>query len=69
VRHTDTWLEGEVVVDRYELDVAGDASPGEHRLLIGLYDAETGEALALQDAAGLSAEGDALSVGPITVGR
>jgi hypothetical protein len=69
VRHTDTWLEGEVVVDRYELDVAGDASPGEHRLLIGLYDAETGEALALRDASGLSAEGNALSVGPITVGR
>jgi hypothetical protein len=69
VRHTDTWLDGEVVVDRYELDVAGDAPPGEHRLLIGLYDAETGEALALQDAAGWSAEGDALSVGPITLGR
>jgi 4-amino-4-deoxy-L-arabinose transferase-like glycosyltransferase len=42
-RPTTGWQPGEVVDDRYGLWLPADLSPGEYRIVLGLYDAETGE--------------------------
>ncbi len=68
VRATNTWLGDERIIDRYELDVPTDAPAGDYTLRIGLYDAETGDALALEDAGGQVVDGDTLVVGPVAVG-
>ena len=44
---SDRWLPGLAFQDSYSLTVATDAPPGQHRLLIGLYDPATGERLPL----------------------
>lgn len=51
-RPTTSWVAGEYLVDRYELQVAPDAEPGEYVLELGLYDAQTGERLTAHDDAG-----------------
>lgn len=43
----DTWLPGEIVVDRYQLALAPDAPPGPYRLAAGLYLLDTGERAAV----------------------
>jgi hypothetical protein len=44
---TDTWQPGEIVVDRYQLTLAPDASAGPYRLAMGLYLLDTGERAAV----------------------
>jgi hypothetical protein len=46
------WLPGEVIVDRHTLSLDQDMMPGEYRLEIGLYDAETLERLEITDGEG-----------------
>ena len=38
---TTAWQPGEIIVDRYEIEVAPDAPPGDYHLAAGLYDAAT----------------------------
>ena len=45
---TSTWREGEVVPDVSYLKVSADTSPGEYQLLVGLYNPETLERLAVE---------------------
>ena len=45
---SDRWLPGEVFADVVGLEIPADAPPGEYRLSIGLYNAETGERLPLE---------------------
>jgi hypothetical protein len=40
---TDTWQPGEIVVDRYEIELSPDAPPGPYRLAVGLYVLDTGD--------------------------
>jgi hypothetical protein len=40
---TNTWMPGELVVDRYDLALAADAPPGPYRLALGLYLLDTGD--------------------------
>ena len=42
---TGLWLAGEVIIDVYEIPIRADAAPGEHRLEVGMYVAETGTRL------------------------
>ena len=44
-RRTDSWLAGEVVVDRHGLLLPADLPPGPYELRAGLYDSESGERL------------------------
>ena len=44
---TNLWLAGEVVADVYEIEVNTDATPGAHRLEVGMYVAETGTRLSV----------------------
>lgn len=45
---TSLWLPEEVVTDVYEIAVGADAVPGEHRLEVGMYVAETGTRLPVE---------------------
>jgi len=49
---TTGWLEGEVIVDEYEIAVQPDAPPGEYILEIGMYDALTLQRLPVFDQSG-----------------
>jgi len=40
-RPTTGWAVGEIIVDKYEILVSPEASPGEYKLLIGMYDLAT----------------------------
>jgi len=44
---TTGWLPGEYISDGYAIPLAQDAPPGRYQLEIGLYDAETGQRLAV----------------------
>lgn len=44
-RPTTSWLEGEIVIDQYEMALKPDTPPGEYRVEIGMYDATTGQRL------------------------
>ncbi|MBE9508965.1 MAG: hypothetical protein IMY86_13065, partial [Chloroflexi bacterium] len=59
---TDLWLSGEVVTDVYEIPIRADAAPGEHRLEVGMYVAETGARLAVG-----TTPGDAVVLQTVTV--
>jgi len=49
---TTGWLPGEVLADQHTLVLKPGAPAGEYRLLIGLYDATSGQRLPVLDAAG-----------------
>jgi len=63
---TTSWMEGEVIVDPYELHLSPDALPGTYVIIAGLYDAITGDRLPVLDAEG-SQLGDHLSVTQLQV--
>jgi len=49
---TSLWLAGEVVTDVYVIPVRADATPGPHRLEVGMYVAETGARLPVAGTSG-----------------
>ncbi|HSR29407.1 MAG TPA: hypothetical protein VLY63_02505, partial [Anaerolineae bacterium] len=63
---TATWRPGDLVGERYDLAVRGDALPGQYRLIVGMYDLETGENLTAYDSQG-NAAGTYLELGAIQV--
>jgi len=63
---TSFWGAGESLADLHMLSMKDTAKPGPHRLLVGLYDPETGQRLALLDAGG-AVIGDAVELGPMEV--
>jgi hypothetical protein len=56
---TSWWRAGEVLSDAVTLDLGG-VGPGQYRLGIGLYDAQTGDRLPIVDASGTPIPGDRL---------
>ncbi len=63
---TSQWARGEVVVDERVLPIPDHLPPGDYRLVVGLYRADTGERLPLWDAAGTPV-GDSLTLLPYSV--
>lgn len=51
-RPTTSWVEGEVIVDEYELAVRSDAPTGEHQIEVGLYEPGSGRRLGATGKAG-----------------
>jgi uncharacterized membrane protein len=49
---TTGWVEGEVIVDGYNIGVRPDAPPGEYVIEVGMYEAETGQRLPVLDEGG-----------------
>jgi hypothetical protein len=64
---TSAWNPGELLRDEHLLTVDTQAPPGDYRLAIGLYDPATLQRLPVFDAQGQAA-GDAVLLGPLTVG-
>ncbi|MFQ6014565.1 MAG: glycosyltransferase family 39 protein [Anaerolineae bacterium] len=54
---TSGWLKGEIIVDHYEIVLNPETPGGEYRLEIGMYRAETGQRLPVEDEQGV-AQGD-----------
>ena len=65
-RPTTSWVQGEVIVDDYQLTVHNDAPAGEHRIEVGMYDPMTGERLAAYNRRG-EPVGDSLILGTVQV--
>ena len=61
---TNLWLAGEVVADVYEIPIRADAAPGAHRLAVGMYVAETGARLPIDETSD-----DAVLLQKVTVTR
>ena len=49
---TTSWVEGEIIIDPYEIPISSDVSPGTYTIIVGMYDASTAERLAVLDAGG-----------------
>jgi hypothetical protein len=62
---TDRWFEGEYVTDDYILNLPADLPSGEYRMLVGMYDPETGVRVPLADPNGLPLTGDAATLGDV----
>jgi len=60
---TWAWMEGEVVVDNYEIVIQPDTPQGEYTLEIGMYDRTTGQRLTVTDARGQSQDDRILLTG------
>jgi hypothetical protein len=65
-RPTSRWSGGEVIRDRYGVLLPDDLSPGEYRLILGLYDPASGERLPVVSGAD-STPADSFVVGSIRV--
>ncbi len=63
---TTTWRAGDLVGERYDLDIGLDTPPGRYRMISGMYDLVTGENLPWLDAQGGSM-GNHLVLGTIDV--
>lgn len=63
---TEQWNPGDLIADPYRIDVAADAAPGDYLLLVGMYDAATGQRLPVSGADGAPL-GDAIQLGPVVV--
>jgi hypothetical protein len=44
-------MAGEIVTDVYQIPIRADAAPGEHRLEVGMYVADSGDRLLVADGA------------------
>ncbi len=55
---TTGWISGEVLVDRYSLQIQQDAPSGGYRLEVGMYEAATGDRLPVFDPLGEQIPGD-----------
>ena len=65
-RPTTGWVEGEVIVDEYDIVVQSDAPPGEYVIEVGMYEAETGQRLPVLDEGG-QVQGDRVLLGKMVV--
>ena len=45
---TGGWTAGEIVRDQYDLTISPETSPGLYRIAVGMYRAETGERLSVE---------------------
>ncbi|MEN6479261.1 MAG: hypothetical protein ABFD20_06455, partial [Anaerolineales bacterium] len=63
---TDEWEVGEIVIDRHTLWLSAAVPLGPHSLVVGMYDGDTGQRLAVSDADG-QPKGDAVLLGTVDV--
>ena len=58
---TSTWLQGEFLSDAYHLHLPADLSPGEYRIIAGMYEAMSGQRLPV------STGGDFIELGTVRI--
>jgi hypothetical protein len=66
-RRTTTWEPGEVIEDRYKIEVGRGAEPGPYQLSLGMYDSETLERLPVVTDAGERVLNDRIVAATVTV--
>ncbi len=49
---SDIWIDGQVIIDEYELQIPVNIQPGEYRVAVGLYDANNGRRFSAENQAG-----------------
>lgn len=64
-RPTSSWVEGEMIFDGHGVYIPGDTAPGEYRLVLGLYEPQTGRRLPVLSAGEVA--GDSLSLALISI--
>ncbi len=64
---TSAWQVGEILNDTHRLTLPADLKPGTYRIIVGLYDPQTGQRLPLLDAAGKEV-GNEVVVATVQVG-
>ncbi|MBN1581933.1 MAG: hypothetical protein JXA89_14610, partial [Anaerolineae bacterium] len=62
---TTLWVEGEIVVDEYDIVIKPDTPPGKHAIEVGMYDPANLQRLSVRDPAGTV--GDRVLLGEIQV--
>jgi lysophospholipase L1-like esterase len=65
---TNSWVEGEVIVDEYEITVDPGAPGGDYQLAVGMYDPASGARLPILDEKG-GFQGDRILLKKIAVGK
>jgi hypothetical protein len=64
---TDTWVNGEVVVDPHVIPLPTDLRPGNYRLLVGMYHEASGQRLPVLDDQGNELAQDYISIAKVAV--
>jgi hypothetical protein len=64
---TSQWEKGEVVRDQYDIAISPEVLPGEYRLEVGMYLAETGERLQARGEEGPLPENRILLLPPVVI--
>jgi len=64
---TSSWRLGETIIDEHSLTIVPDAAPGSYRLLIGLYEGDSGKRLRLLRNHGTPVQADVVTLGGIQV--
>jgi hypothetical protein len=67
-RPTSSWQPGEEITDHHGLALPVDIPPGEYRLVVGLYDATTGERLLVYTGEG-TVPSERVLVGPVLINQ
>ena len=63
----NTWVQGEVVVDRHLVPLPADLDPGTYLLTAGMYDEPTGLRLSVFDAQGNEVVGDRIPIAEVVI--
>ena len=64
---TSDWVPGQVIADQHPLRVSPDAAPGAYRIIVGLYDGETGDRLQVVRDSGGPTQFDAIPLSRVRV--
>lgn len=64
---TSSWQPGQVIIDEHPLLIGTDAPPGVYKLIVGLYDGDTGRRLRLLNNNGHSVQADSITLNGIRV--
>jgi hypothetical protein len=64
---TDTWVEGEVVVDRHVISLPVDMPPGNYQLLVGMYHESSDQRLPVFDSQGYELKDQQASIAALTI--
>jgi hypothetical protein len=64
---TDTWADGEVIVDRHTIPLSADLPPGTYQLVVGMYDEGTLTRVPAYAADGAQLPQDAIPISSVTI--
>jgi hypothetical protein len=65
---TDTWTDGEVIVDRHTIPLSADLPPGAYQLVVGMYDEATLNRVPAYSADGTQLPNDSIPISSVTIG-